>query len=60
MFWLEAAGICWVAMVDNSEDVSGRWIKNGLDGEECAESDGVRVLSDDKGEFSIDDSALEW
>ena len=47
-------------MVDNSEDIGGRWVRNGLDGEECAESDGVRVLSDDKGEFSIDDSALKW
>ena len=47
-------------MVDKSEDVSGRWVRNGLDGEECAKIDGVRVLRDDRGELSMEDSALKW
>ena len=47
-------------MVDKSEDVGGRWVRNGLEGEECTKIDGVRVLRDDKGEFSMEDSALEW
>ena len=47
-------------MVDNCGGVGGRWVKNGLDGEECAEIDGVRVLRDDRGELSMEDSALEW
>ena len=47
-------------MVDKGEDVSGRRVRNGLDGEECAEIDGVRVLRDDRGELSMEDSMLEW
>ena len=47
-------------MVNKGEDVSGRWVRNGLDGEECAEIDGVRVLRDDKGELSMEDSVLKW
>ena len=46
-------------MVDKGEDVGGRWVRNGLDGEECADRDGVRVLRDEKGELSTEDSALE-
>ena len=47
-------------MVDIGGSVGGRWVRNGLDGEECTESDGVRVLRDDRGELSIEDSALKW
>jgi hypothetical protein len=48
-----------VAIVDKGGGVGGRGIRNGLSGEECAEADGVRVLRDDMGEFSMVDSALE-
>jgi hypothetical protein len=46
-------------MVGKSEVVGGRRVRSGLDSEECAKIDGVRVLRDDKGKLLMEDSVLE-